>query len=146
MEISEFLNHTPNTVTEISPHLLINSSPINRPWICENILDYQNLIFKVGQKLQRNAHRYLKRKNKSIKNKVKFNKGDMVIVKSLRVPNPRKRISKKLLFPLEGPYIIENEHAVNSYILKDPLTNRIRGIFNITQIYLFKDPNILHDN
>lgn len=60
------------------------------------------------------------------------------MVKALRVPNERRGICAKLQLPFVGPYMIDNEHGKNSYVLKDIETENIRGIWNIQQLYKYQ--------
>lgn len=136
-QIEKFINNTPNTVTEQPPILLMKNIYPERPWVTEVSENYNELLEQVGKRLYKNSERTIKRRMKKIKNPTVFKKGDLVIVKALRVPNKGENKCARLQLPYEGPYLIENEQGVNSYILREQNNGKIRGIFNIEQIYKF---------
>lgn len=80
---------------------------------------------------------YIKKKNAKMKKHVKFKKGDLVLIKTLRVANARENKCAKLILPYIGPYVIGNDNGVNSYTIIDPETGITRGIFHISQIYKY---------
>lgn len=62
-----------------------------------------------------------------------FDKGDLVIIKHLRVPNRYNNVCKKL-----QPYLeVLTENGINSYELIYPGTSQIQGIFHIDSIYKY---------
>lgn len=73
--------------------------------------------------------------NSKIKKKTVFKENDMVIVKSLRVPNANRHMCKKLQLPYEGPYRITKILGDNTYELYDENLKIIRGKFHINLIY-----------
>lgn len=109
-----------------------------RPWLQE-VEEYQQVRQRIRERMKRKAQKYVAKQQEKIKKKVKFKKGDLVIVKALRTSDKNKQQCAKMKRIYEGPYKIENENAKNSYVLKDPESNEIRGIFNIEQVYKFEE-------
>lgn len=140
-QIEYFMNSVPNNVTMETPLFLMRGIKPNRPWTMEINDSYQEIIDVVNERLNKNAENYIRKKQKKIKLPVKFKKGDLVILKALRVPNYKEKRCAKLTLPFEGPYMIETENGCNSYILKDIYTNKIRGVFHITQIFQYCEKN-----
>lgn len=134
-DVTIFLNHTPNISTSVAPIILFKQTEPIRPWKLDT--DYKNLLDKAKLNLLRNAEKYKAKMLKRYNKPVTFNKGDLVLVKHLRVANRSKNICKKLLPYVEGPYEIINDNPINSYKLAYPGTSRIRGVFNIDQIYRY---------
>lgn len=136
-EIQNYLNNIPNTVTMESPIYLMKKMLPERKWQIEIEKNYEEVLKKVNKNLQNNAKKYLHKMNKRKKRKTTFKKGDLVIVRALRVSDRNKEISAKLKSPFEGPYIIENEDGVNSYVLKYIEEGGVRGVFNIQDLYKY---------
>lgn len=135
--IQEYMNRTPNTITEVAPLTLMKGEYPERPWDCENQANYDELINKVKIKLEKHAKNYIRKKESKQKRKVTFKYGDLVILKALRVPDKRNDICAKFLLPFEGPYKILTRNGVNSYELGHLDSGKSRGIFNIQQLYKF---------
>lgn len=138
-QIEYFLNTTPNTITEESPLYLMKQIRPERKWIENTCKNYEQMLEDVKKRIVKSGSRYLKRMEKK-KNRrtIKFQKGDLVLVRALRVSNMRNDICAKLLPPFEGPYIVASENNVNSYILKYIDNERIRGIYHINDIFEFR--------
>lgn len=135
--IEEFMNGIPNTVTKVAPVVLMKRESPDRPWKYEKTENYEYLIEKVNKRLKKNSEKLIKKRMKSIRKQVTFEKGELVIVKALKVPSRREHRCAKLQLPFEGPYAIDNVDGVNSYILIDPITGKLRGNFHISQLYKF---------
>lgn len=75
--------------------------------------------------------------NRKVKSHVKFQKGDLVLI-AHRISDKKKDKCAILLPPFESPFVAASENNVNSYKLKYRDEDSIRGIFNITDIYEFK--------
>lgn len=65
-----------------------------------------------------------KQKRKRI---IQFYKGNLVLLRASRVLDRKNEICAKLMSPLEGQKITDNEKGVNSYVLK--YTNSEKSIF-----------------
>lgn len=133
--VEEFLNNVPSTVTEIAPITVMLGQQPPRPWTKNTHKDLQEIRDIVRKRLKRNAEKYLKRENKKIKNRVKFELGNLVVIKRLKVSDNKNHICAKLLFPYEGPYLINKVINNNTYELKYTECDRIRGKFHVEMIY-----------
>lgn len=136
-DIQCYLNEAPNTQTKETPIFLLKGIMPDRMWINTAPKNKEEIMRLVNERLKKQAEKYISKQNKKIKKRTKFNKGDLVIVKALQVADYRNNRCAKLQNPYEGPYKVENEEGENSYVLIDPDTNKIRGIFHISQIYRF---------
>lgn len=134
-EIQQFINEIPNVTTNLPPIVIFKGIEPKRPWEKSNFKDYQELLERVRKRLAKNAKRYILKENKKIKKRIKFLVGDKVIIRSLKLPNPRRKICAKLQLPFEGPFMISKVIGENSYELFDPEKERIRGRFNIDMLY-----------
>ncbi|KAJ8946978.1 hypothetical protein NQ317_003913, partial [Molorchus minor] len=110
IDVEYFINNIPNSITNVAPITLFQHVDPDRPWIFEHSVNYDQLLIDVNKRLIRNAEKYIKRKTKKKLHEVTFNKGDLVIVKSLRI----------------GPYMINNQNGINSYELIDMNTGKLR--------------------
>lgn len=79
----------------------------------------------------------MNKERKRIKKQVVFEKGELVLVKALRKSDWKKKICSKLLLLFDGPYEIENKEPKNSYILKDPQSDKIKGVYHISQLHKY---------
>ena len=134
-QIESYINNVPNTTTHISPIILMQNKLPIRPWEIENKIDIEKLHRQVRERINNAAIKYKQRENSKIKKRTTFKEGDLVIVKSLRVPNCKRKICAKLLLPYEGPYKIVKTLGSNTYELLDERTNIIKGRFHINLIY-----------
>lgn len=136
-DIVNYMNSTPNTITQQPPSLILKNKYPERPWIMERRKSYDALLMEVNENLKKNHDRYLKRQNSKIKKKIVFKKDELVILKALRTTNKKENVCAKLQLLYEGPYKIDNEFGVNSYRLIHPDTGTVRGIFHVSQLYRF---------
>lgn len=138
-EIEHFLNNIQNTTTEQAPIYLISGKMPIRPWIKENKQKYEDVLDIVNKRRKRNAEKYKKRIERKSWKHIKFKQGDWVILRALRVSNRHENRCAKLQLPFEGPYVVMTEKPLNSYMIKDPYTDKIRGVFHINDLYKFKN-------
>lgn len=96
---------------------------------------------QVREKLEKRSKNYLTKINCKIKKKHVFKIGDLVIIKSLRVGLRSKDQCQKLQLPFEGPYLV-SERNENSYLLRYPETNKIRGKFHLDMIYTYDQEDV----
>lgn len=134
--LEKFINEVPSTVTGETPFFIINKINPTRPWETEIIDDemFEVKMNKVRDRIRKINQDYERNENKKIKKHVKFEVGDKVVVKHLRVADRQRNINAKLLLPYEGPYSI-NKIFGNSYELKYLDKDKIRGRFNIQLLY-----------
>ncbi|CAG9829820.1 unnamed protein product [Diabrotica balteata] len=136
-EVEYFLNNTHNLNTEEVPEYLMFDHIGNRKWISECTQDMlEQVMQKVNRRIQRKAEKYIRRQNRTIKKPITFQKGDKVLIRSLRQGNLRENRCKKLQPLFEGPYIVQNQNGLNSYVLIDAW-NKLRGIFHINDIFKY---------
>lgn len=139
-DVEKYLNHIPNNVTDQSPITIFKNEQPDRPWTITTNTQYKDIIQKVNERLQRAADKYHRRMTKTKKNLIKYEKGDLVIVKTLRVPNRKDQRCAKLMLPYDGPYMINTTSGTNSYELKYIDSDRTKGIYNVTQLHpYYKD-------
>lgn len=137
-EIEQYFNNVPNTVTEETPIYIMFRKQPERKWVISENRDYDKILHSVRNKIIKNGEKYLKRMNKrKFYHNVKFEIGELVLVRANRVSNLRQNICKKLLPPFEGPYKIVNDNGKNSYQLSNLYDGSIRGIYHINDIYKF---------
>lgn len=136
--VEYFMNNTPNTVTHISPILVMKDQLPERPWEIDEWDDTQEIIMKVRDRIYKNACKYKRKANSKIKKRTKFKLGDLVIVEKLRRPDSKKKICAKLQLPYEGPYKISKILGENTYELYDEKREMIKGKFHINLIYPYK--------
>lgn len=139
--VEKFINHTPNTVTEESPIYLMFGEQPERPWISDDHLKYEQRLIKARNKLQKKSESYLRKINEKIKKRCKFKINDWVIVKSLRVGKRSADQCLKLQLPFEGPFIVDDVNG-DTYRLKYPISNKIRGKFHLDMLYKYEDNEI----
>lgn len=72
------------------------------------------------------------------KTNISFQTGNMLLIRAYRVWNKRNDISAKLLPSLEGSYIVHNEFSTNGNLAGYLKSERIRGVFNIQDVYKFE--------
>lgn len=133
--VEKFINETPHTLTEQSPMYVMTGKLPTRPWIVdEQELNYNEILNKIREKLQKYQENYERKMNGRIKKKMKFEVGDQVIVKSLQVGNRSKNQCAKLQLPYEGPYFINSKVSENTY----ELVNRINKVTINQQLNYFE--------
>lgn len=133
--IEFYINNVPNTITHISPILIMKNELPMRPWEIVNKIDIEKLQLQVRERVNKTACKYKQKENSKIKKRTIFKTGDLVIIKSLRVPNSKRKICAKLLLPYEGPYKIVNIFGNNTYELLDERRNIIKGRYHINIMY-----------
>jgi hypothetical protein len=139
-EIETYLNCAPNTVTKETPLYIMKGTMPTRPWEDTAPRQYEEVIELVQRRLRRSGEKYLQRQERTRRRRpIKFQKGDKVLVKALRVSNLQNGICAKLMPIFEGPYRVNTENGVNSYELAHIETGNIRGIFNIHDIYQYHE-------
>lgn len=129
------MNGVPSTITQMAPITIMFGSPPIRPWGVEEDVDISKIRSQVRSRLERNAKRYRERENKKIKKHIVYKQGDRVVIKSMRVSNLDRNICAKFRYPYEGPYIVNRVLNDNTYELKQPNNENIRGKFHIEMIY-----------
>lgn len=137
-DVENYMNNVPNTVTQISPVITMLGQLPDRPWTNTENLNLENVHKQVKTRIERNAKRHLDRENKKRKKKKTFVKGDMVVIKRLKVSDYKHNICAKLQNPYEGPYVVENVLTENTYELKDLVNNLSRGKFHIELMYSYE--------
>lgn len=142
-EIENYLNSVPNTNTKECPIFLMKRERPKRNWTIEENQTYEEISQQVRNRIKKRAEKYIKRQQKKIKRKTRFDRGELVLVKKLRVADKRNQLCAKLIEKYEGPYEIVNENPTNSYLLRNPQTKLIRGVFNIQDICKYeKETNL----
>lgn len=136
-DIEEYLNEAPNIQTNETPIFMMKGVMPNRMWSETVPKNREEVMKQVNYRIQKQAEKEIKKKMKKIKKQTKFKKGDLVLVKALRIPDHKNNRCAKLQLPYEGPYEIDTENGKNSYLLVEPNSNKIRGIFHISQIHKF---------
>lgn len=107
-----------------------------RKWILDKQVEYNKVMEEVKRKCYISGMRYLKRMEKKKRRKnIIFKKGDLVLIRALKVSDIKNDICAKLLPVVEGPFMIASENNVNSYVLKYKDSERVRGIFHINDIF-----------
>lgn len=134
-EIEFYINNTPSTTTKMCPILLMKNMVPSRPWEVERLTDIKKLHDQVKETVKKQSEKYKLALNKKIKNRVKFNLKDLVIVKCLRVPDSDRDICAKLQLPYEGPYEICNVVNENVYEIRNIKSKLVRGKFHINLLY-----------
>jgi len=71
----------------------------------------------------------------------KFNVGDRILIRSLRLSSMTERVSWKFFLLFEGPYFIVEIKTQNVYTVEDPKTKIIRGTFNVIHLRKYLSPN-----
>lgn len=112
-EVEAYINNVPSLSTDIAPIVLFKNTEPTRRWVGN--YNYEELINKTKLKLSKNALKYKNRTEMPQKKHITFKKGDLVLIKHLRVPNSKNNICKKLQPYLEGPYEVNTENGINSY-------------------------------
>lgn len=135
--IINHINNTPHTITGISPITVMMGQHPHRPWTVETDNDLIEIQEKVRNRLKINAERYTQRENKRIKKRVKFKINDLVVLKRLRYTDKSKMICGKLMYPYEGPYVINKILNENTYELKHIESELIRGKFHVELLYVY---------
>lgn len=136
-DIEEYLNEAPNIQTNETPIFMMKEVMPNRMWSETVPKNREEVMKQVNYRIQKQAEKEIKKKMKKIKKQTKFKKGDLVLVKALRIPDHKNNRCAKLQLPYEGPYEIDTDNGKNSYLLVEPNSNKIRGIFHISQIHKF---------
>lgn len=138
-QIEYFLNSTPNTVTEECPLFLMKQKRPVRKWLLQQQTEYSEILEEVRRRSAKKGIRYLKRMEKKKRKKnIVFKKGDLVLIRALRVSDIKNNICSKLLPALEGPFIVASENNINSYVLKYLDNERVRGIFHINDVFEYR--------
>ncbi|WP_256468963.1 reverse transcriptase domain-containing protein [Wolbachia endosymbiont of Psylliodes chrysocephala] len=132
-----YMNNVPHEVTKRSPITIMKDVLPERPWVPENNEDYEAIIKETHERIKRNAEKSINKRKKKIRKRVTFNKGELVIIRAVRVHSRKNNMCTKLQLPFEGPYIVQTCNGINSYELVHPITGKIRGIFNVDQLYRF---------
>lgn len=143
--VETYLNNTPSTITHKTPIFIMLGQEPQRPWEKTEQDNLETIRDKVRRRIRMNAERYCKRENKKIKWGVTFKTGDLVIVKRLKVSDIKGGICAKLLFPYEGPYVINRIINASTYELKYINNDLIRGKFHINLMYPYT-PNVHNQN
>lgn len=133
--VERYLNDIKNTVTGISPIILMLGKQPDRPWLTNELGGLEQLYAKAKKRIKDNADRYIKRANSKVKKQMIFKIGDRVIVKRLKVSDPKNKVCAKLCFPYEGPFIINKVLNENTYELKCVGSELIRGKFHVELLY-----------
>ena len=73
----------------------------------------------------------LKVKYKQLQPKIiTYKVGDKVLLRNRELPSAIEGIARKLLLLYTGPYTITKNNLNNTYELQDPITKRVKGIYN----------------
>lgn len=142
-QIEYYINNVPNSITHISPILLMKNDLPARPWEIEHKKDIEMLHRLAKERIYKAACKYKQKANHRIKKRTKFKLGDFVIIKSNRTPNYRKKLCAKLQLPYEGPYKISKILGENTYELFDERRNLLRGKFHINLMYPYITANTM---
>lgn len=137
-KIEYYINNVPNSITHISPILIMKNILPARPWEIEHKDDIEKIHHLVKDRIYKNAYKYRQKVNQKIKKQTKFKLGELVIIKSLRTPEYKKKLCAKLKLPYEGPYKISKILGENTYELFDERRKILRGKFHINLIYPYK--------
>jgi len=136
-DVEVFLNKTHNLTTEETPEMLMFNIKTDRPWLCQNFGQYEEVLEKVNIKMKKRHEKYIKKETRKGRKEVRFNIGDLVLVKALRVPNRRRELCMKLQLPFEGPYMVVQRNGESSYTVANIETGMIRGMFSIDKIFKY---------
>uniref|UniRef100_A0A1Y1MEL5 RNA-directed DNA polymerase n=1 Tax=Photinus pyralis TaxID=7054 RepID=A0A1Y1MEL5_PHOPY len=139
-QVERFINETPSTVTEQPPVYVMFGVYPDRPWEFKGDEEeqFENQLAKIREKVRKKQDNWVRKQNEKVKKKVKFEIGDLVILRKLRLADGPKQISAKLLLPYEGPYVI-NRGFGDSYELRFRESDRIRGRFHVNMLYRYDE-------
>ncbi|KAK9700568.1 hypothetical protein QE152_g31159 [Popillia japonica] len=108
--VEGYINNVPNVITLQTPKYIMTGVKAERPWEEEGNSYIQDLK-KVKENLTKYWRRQNERMNRKIRMKVKFEVGDLVLVRNVRnlqIARGTKDICAKLVLPYKGPYIVKN--------------------------------------
>lgn len=77
-------------------------------------------------------------REKKIRRKGKFQKGDLLLARVSRVSKIGDKICTRLILPLEGPFINVSDQNISSYVLGYFDSEKVEGIFHINDFLEFK--------
>lgn len=137
-QVEFYMNHVPNTITNISPILTMKNQLPERPWKINDNINIVKIHKEVQERISKTATKFKQKANSKIKKRTIFKLGDLVIIRSLRAPNAKRLLCSKLQLPYEGPYKIVKILGENTYELLDENTKIIRGKFHINLLYPYK--------
>lgn len=136
--IEAHMNNMPSSNNETPIWVMKKQFPERRWQFCSE-KKHNDMVDIINEQIRRNAERYCRRMAKQNKKKTKFEQGDLVIVRSLKVADTKNHKCAKLILPFKGPYEVLNEAPVNSYLVGDPVTKEVRGVYNIHDVYKYKE-------
>ena len=130
----EFLN--------LSYHHAIGTTPYTAMYEKPPPREIQDIIeFPMSQEYKFNRIRFYnklaedqeRRKNKyqkAIKKIISYEVGEKVLLKNRELPSTLEGITKKLLLLYTGPYLIIKNNNNNTYVLRDIISNKVKGTYN----------------
>lgn len=133
--VEEHMNNVPSTITKCAPITTMLGLNPSRPWDSRQTDDLETLREKVRTRIKINAEKYIKRQKKKLNKQINYQINDLVIIKRLRVSDFDKKICAKLMYPFEGPYLVQEKINDNTYQLRHINSELIRGKFNIELIF-----------
>ena len=75
-----------------------------------------------------------KKQNATRKNIIKYTVGEKILIRNRQQPSSSEGIAKKLLLLYVGPFVISQDNQNNTYVVSDPISNKVKGTYNQTEI------------
>lgn len=135
--IESLLNDTPNTTHLESPILLMTGHPPKRNWKNEETINIDERLAEVKEKLINKARYRKRQQDKKKRRTIIFNINDLVLVRTLRVTDVRRKVVAKLTKPYQGPYKIISRVG-DTYELMEEETETSKGKFHASSLIKYQ--------
>ena len=67
---------------------------------------------------------------------ITYKEGEKVLLKNRELPSTLEGITKKLLLLYTGPYLVAKNNNNNTYELKEIVSGKIKGVYNLSLIHI----------
>jgi len=130
------LNHTVHEATGSTPSELFLQQPRGNPIFC--LVDFPTeVMFDPTQRLvmareiQQSKAESRHRRHAEKGSPMQYAIGDLVLVRTQRLSSSVDKCIHKLFMLYEVPFVVKEIKHKNAYVVSDPLTDRVRGCFNV---------------
>lgn len=142
-QVEYCLNYSINSVTEQAPYTLMFGKK------CEGILDkllsfpakqydHDKIVILTRERVKNKLQKRKTNFNKKIK-AMSFEVGNKVLVRTHYLSDKLGKKIKKYFQLYEGPYVVTKIKCENAYEVEDPITGKIRGVYNVRQLKKFHE-------
>lgn len=140
-DAEDILNFAHHDTTGLPPYQVMFGKPTPRqittlidfPEVSEEPID----VMKLYTRIKGRAELRRRKQMKTGWTPIKYQVGEKVLIKNRQLPSSIEGIARKLLLLYIGPYTISKDNNNNTYTLINPVTNKVKGTYNQTELKKF---------